>query len=203
MNKQFLRNLINPMILMVYRLNGIKVQDSLIFCDQKNKREFIKKTYNKRKDIRIFIETGTCAGDTVEFVKKDFKKIYSIELSDKYANEAKKRFEKDENVFIITGDSAEEIPKLIKEINEPCVFWLDGHYSYGDTAKSKLETPIIEELKPILEMNQNHLILIDDARLFIGKHNYPFVLSLKRFIKKINSKYSIHIERDIITLSQD
>ena len=139
-------------------------------------------------------------GDTVDFVINDFKNIYSIELSEEYANKAKLRFKDKNNVKIITGDSAEELPLLMKQINEPCVFWLDGHYSYGNTAKAKKETPILEELRPILKMEQDHIILIDDARLFIGTHNYPWLLNLARFVRKTNPQYKMIVSNDIITL---
>jgi hypothetical protein len=44
------------------------------------------------------------------------------------------------------------------------VFWLDGHWSAGDTAGEGDECPLLEELATI---GPQHAILIDDARLFI------------------------------------
>jgi pyrimidine operon attenuation protein/uracil phosphoribosyltransferase len=90
--------------------------------------------------------------------------------------------------------------KLLKDIKEPCIFWLDGHYSYADTAQAEKETPILEEIRPILEMEESHVILIDDARLFIGRHNYPTIIKLANFVKKINKNYKMSIEKDIILL---
>lgn len=201
--KQYIREKLNPVLLFLYKINGIKVHDNLLFCPQDQKQAFVKSSYLKRPDIRTFIETGTYKGDTVQYVKDDFEKIFTIELSEKYANDAIERFKDTSKVIIIKGDSALELPKLSKEINEPCVFWLDGHYSYGDTAKSEKKTPILEEIKSVLETNLNHLILIDDARLFIGRHNYPSLIRFASFVKKVNKSYKISVSKDIIILQKD
>lgn len=201
MNKQFLRELGNPLLLLWYRLVGINVQDTAFFCSQQEKHALIKKTYRARPDIRIFIETGTAQGNTVEFVKKDFARVYSIELSEQYAQKAIRRFSNDPHVTIITGDSKIELPKLLQSINEPCVFWLDGHYSYADTARGDTVTPIIEELKTLLVTPHKHVIIIDDARLFIGRHNYPWLTTLARFVKKTNNNYTLTVACDMIILT--
>lgn len=71
----------------------------------------------------------------VEAQKTRFKKIISIELGVDLFVKAKKGFKNDKNVVIIQGDSREMLPKILKDINKPAIFWLDGHYSAGITAK--------------------------------------------------------------------
>lgn len=200
--KDYIRKKINPALLFVYKLYGVEVKDNLLSYPLEQKRVFIKDTYMSRPDITCFIETGTCKGDTIEYVKNDFKKIYSIELSKTFTEEAIFRFQNDSHVKIIPGDSAIELPKLLQNISEPCFFWLDGHYSYGDTAKGDKESPILEEIKPILTSPHNHIILIDDARLFIGRHSYPTIFSLVRFIKKHNPSYTVSIIKDMILVTK-
>lgn len=193
----------NTVHLLLCRINGITVHDNKLFYPQEKKVEFIKSVYRTRPDIKIFIETGTFMGDTPFAVKNDFTKIYSIELSKEYAQKAVLRFKEDKYIKIIQGDSITELAKLIKNINEPCFFWLDGHYSGGDTAKGEKEAPVLEEVLPILKMNQNHIILIDDARLFIGSHSYPYLFSFVHFVKKYNKKYKMSVANDIIILTQN
>jgi hypothetical protein len=89
---------------------------------------------------------------------KNFTKIISIELSDKYFKMASNKFAFNDNVSIIHGDSAEVLVSIMPKIKNPCLFWLDGHYSGGDTAHGKNETPIIEELKAILSHKFQHVI---------------------------------------------
>ena len=93
------------------------------------------------------------------------------------------------------------IPALLKKLNRPCLFWLDGHYSGGVTAKADVETPVISELKAILEHHiKGHIILIDDARLFNGTKDYPTIIGLQTFLQKYSSKFFFEIEQDIIVI---
>jgi hypothetical protein len=49
------------------------------------------------------------------------------------------------------------------------LFWLDGHFCGGVSAHGDKGTPILEELNLILSHRvKEHVILIDDARLFNG-----------------------------------
>lgn len=98
------------------------------------------------------------------------------------------------------NNSIESIKKYLKLLKEPSIFWLDGHYSEGNTAKSKTHTPIVSELKSILNHRiKNHVILIDDARYFTGKDGYPKVNELKKMLE--NSNYSLSIKDDVIRIT--
>ncbi len=80
------------------------------------------------------------------------------------------------------------------------LFWLDAHYSGGDTAHAKdCETPIKEELKTILNDNPKHIILIDDARLFVGENDYPKLLTIEGFVKGFGKK--MEVKDDIIRIT--
>lgn len=79
-------------------------------------------------------------------------------------------------------------------------FWLDGHYSGFETAKGDLETPVSSELESILRSKINHIILIDDARLFTGKNDYPSVEELKNYVLSKKNYYSFEVENDIIRI---
>jgi hypothetical protein len=84
----------------------------------------------------------------------------------------------------------------MNELNEPAIFWLDGHYSGGFTAMGEKETPVYEELKIIFSNKQDHVILIDDARLFNGNDGYPTFDDLKIFIHQ-------HYPQQLIKVSDD
>jgi hypothetical protein len=167
-------------------------------------------SYKKKYGLDYFVETGTFFGDTVEFFRNKFKKVYSIELSEELALKCSKRFENISNVKIIQGDSGEILNDIIKEISSPILFWLDGHYSsefyvgdqYIRTAKGEKETPILEELSTILSrQNKKHVILIDDARCFNGQNDYPEYSYLKKYILKLNPSAKIEKKRDIIRIT--
>jgi hypothetical protein len=170
------------------------------------KREILS-SYKNDYALKVFIETGTFFGDTVEYFKNSFKKVYSIELAEELAKKAKLRFANDSQVEIIQGDSGSILKGILKDIDEPVLFWLDGHYSseffVGDefikTARTDKDTPVVEELDTILSSPINHVILIDDARLFDGLGDYPSISSIKRKVRKTKgSAYSCKVENDII-----
>ena len=174
--------------------------------DSETKHREIKK-YCKEFDIDILVETGTYKGDTIEAVKDCFETIYSIELSQKLYEECSERFKDETKINLINGDSSEEIENIVNNLKEPAVFWLDAHYSGGETTHSSKATPVKDELDKIFESEYNNVILIDDARDFInGNQNYPGLEQLcgwlewqqdNHFKKKIN----VQIKDDIIRIT--
>jgi len=155
--------------------------------------------YQKKYGYNILIETGTCFGDMVEAQKNNFKKIYSIELDKILYEKAKNRFKDLLNISIINGDSGKILSNIISELKEPSLFWLDAHYSGGFTAKGDKNCPIFEELDAIFESELNgHAILIDDARLFVGKNDYPKIDYLTEYFRKKNKNYIFTVKDDIL-----
>ena len=164
-------------------------------------KRIIIKSYLKKYKIKNFIETGTHVGDTLAYIAVD-KKISctSIELNDYYFQLNKERFLSYKNVNLIKGDSGVIIKELVRTIQNPTLFWLDGHYSGGITGKGALETPISIELESILNSDvEGHIILVDDARCFIGRDDYPVLELLLDKVRK-TEKYDIEISADIIRL---
>lgn len=154
---------------------------------------------------QIFIETGSYTGDGIQAaINAGFPKIISIELSNKYYEQCKKRFKNNENVTIVLGDSINVLPEVLKNINERCTFWLDGHCSGGDTASGKYLVPLMQELLIIKEHHiKNHTILIDDMRL-LKNHlaewsnlNYS-VKDIEETLLSINEEYKINYEYGMV-----
>jgi hypothetical protein len=157
------------------------------------------KVYQQKYNCSTLIETGTYMGEMVEALKTRFKKIISIELAMELYEKAKRRFKPDKNVVILQGDSGKVLPEILPEITDPAIFWLDGHFSNGPTAKGDKECPIFEELNSIFTSQRlNHILLIDDARCFVGKDDYPTIESLIDFIKGKNDRYQVEVKHDII-----
>ena len=57
--------------------------------------------------------------------------------------------------------------KVISQLNSPSIFWLDAHWCGGSTYGVDDECPLLEEISLIIEHAENHIIIIDDARLFL------------------------------------
>lgn len=152
----------------------------------------------KKYGSKILVETGTFRGDMLEAQKKNFDKLYSIELSTEFWETAKKRFKNDSNITLLQGDSGDVLPKLAPTLDQPTLFWLDGHYCGSNTALSSIECPIYAELDAVFNNNKGHAILIDDARMFVGKRDYPTMPELIAYVKKTAPEYSVSIVDDII-----
>jgi hypothetical protein len=131
--------------------------------------------YARRFGPRVFIETGTFRGDTVEAVRLHFDRICSIDLGQKLFEDARARFSAFPRITILQGDSGEILSTYLEKINEPCLFWLDGHYSEGATAKGLEDTPLMREIRYILShpAASAHVILIDDARCLGQEPSWP------------------------------
>lgn len=167
-------------------------------------KQRILKAYARKFKIKIFIESGTYYGDMVEAMKDDFDLIYSIEISEELYKEASKRFKKEENIEIIQGDSGIELLKIINKITQPTLFWLDGHYSAGLTARGDKDTPILEEFDYIFNAEERgHVIIIDDARCFGTDPAYPSIEELSNFIFTKRPDTNIDIPDDCIRITQN
>jgi hypothetical protein len=124
---------------------------------------------NFKQKTKAFIETGSYIGLGIDLaIRSGFETIYSIELAEHYYNECKAKFKNDDRVNLILGDSYYKLEELLNDNpNTQFTYWLDGHYSGGDTGFGVKETPLMKELgiilsRPIL----GELIYIDDMRLY-------------------------------------
>lgn len=166
-------------------------------------KQDIVKDYAARFSIRTFIETGTYQGHMVRAVRRCFERIWSVELDSKLFHAAQRRFRHYKHISILHGDSGKVLPEILSILDVPCLFWLDSHYSGGETAKGEQETPIRRELVEILtHPAAGHVILIDDARCFNGTHDYPSLDELDEIIRKVRPSWIIEVKDDIIRAHQ-
>lgn len=149
-----------------------------------------------------FIETGTFYGQTTSFASKIFENVISIEISKKFHELNSKFFEKTKNVCILLGDSSERLLDAIEQSSGNVLFWLDGHFSGGDTGKGKVISPVIAELDIIRRCNlENGVIVIDDLRLFTGKFGYPTILETIQKLHAIDSTGLLSVDSDALVFS--
>ena len=70
-------------------------------------------------------------------------------------------------INFLLGDSSEVFKTLLPNINNPSIFFLDGHWSAGDTGRGKKDCPLFEELQIIHDtFIPNAILIIDDCRIF-------------------------------------
>ncbi|HVG13423.1 MAG TPA: hypothetical protein VM935_00630 [Chitinophagaceae bacterium] len=140
------------------------------------------KRFNLRKLIDIsgaefFFETGTWRGDGLAYAARyPFQKLYSSEIIESVATKAKKRFEHNSKVTIVTGSSTEALQTITPSLNASCVFWLDAHFpgaeeglkEYNEFEDETIKLPLEKEMEIIAKRTSRFqdIILVDDLRIY-------------------------------------
>lgn len=157
--------------------------------------------FARRFGPRTFVETGTFQGVMIQEVEKQFARVFSIELAPDIHAAAVRKFADRPHVQILLGDSAARLPELLQTLTEPCLFWLDGHFSAGPTAMGDKETPVVEELAAIRRHPvAGHVVLIDDARCFDGSHDYPTLGELERLAREGDRFRHFEVAADVVRI---
>lgn len=124
--------------------------------------------------LRILVETGTQHGHMLAALKHNFARLYSVEMDPALYKQAQRRFRSDRQIELYCGDSAELLPAILARVQEPALFWLDGHFDPNQAPSGELVSPILAELAHLFAAPRlGHVIVIDDARLFHARFGYP------------------------------
>lgn len=137
-------------------------------------------------EVPYFVETGTAGGDSLRVMARLFQKCYSIEIvNERY--ETLKQSEWPDNVELYQGDSVEFVTQISSRLSSGyTLFWLDAHYSDNTpAAEGTIECPLLMEIEAI--SSRKAIILIDDARLFLGPPPWPNDPRQWPYIEKIFS----------------
>lgn len=122
----------------------------------------------QRRGHRTLVESGTYLGDTVAFFLPHAERIVSIELQPDFYADAVVRFAATPAVTILHGDATEHVPRILEELPEPALVWLDGHYSGGATALGAEAEPAVTILRTLGERGApaGTTLVVDDLRTF-------------------------------------
>jgi hypothetical protein len=151
--------------------------------------------------LRTLVETGTYEGETTWALRRDFDRIYTVELSDELYRLARARFAHTPNVDVRHGDSATVLPAILDELSGPALFWLDAHVSTTKSAHGELPSPAVQELELVLAHPvPGHVVLVDDARLFTGRDGWPAIADLEVVAARLRPELHVAVEDDIVRL---
>jgi hypothetical protein len=164
------------------------------------KRQMLRE-YARRFGVRLLVETGTFYGDTTFALRNDFDRIVSIELDRVLHQTARYRLRAYKQITLLQGDSSNLIAHVLESATQPVLFWLDAHYSGGITARGQVDSPIYAELDAIIAHPvRNHVILIDDARCFVGRGGYPTIPELREYLRERRPDWSMDLRHDVIRI---
>lgn len=126
--------------------------------------------------IPALCETGSAGGASARAAAGLFQKIWTIELiPDRVVSDG--NFP---NITWLTGHSVDHLHRIVEELNRErqeekryILFYLDAHYSDPviNTSSYK-ECYLIEEIEVVANYH-DALVIIDDARLFMGPPPHP------------------------------
>lgn len=157
--------------------------------------------YARTWQLRQLVETGTYRGDTVAALVDSFDRIVTIELDSALYDAARRRFETRSDVEVLHGDSGEVLHGVVDRLDGPALFWLDGHYSAGVTARGVEDTPILRELEAILGRGRRgDVILVDDARCFTGDDGWPSLGEVRGRVRRLEPELEFAVDSDVIRI---
>lgn len=164
-------------------------------------KQQIVRQYARDFALKTLIETGTYFGEMIAATKDVFREIWSIEIEPWLYQRAQRVFSREAHVHLLLGDSRDLLPQVLAKLDRPALFWLDGHFSGGITGKGISETPIVQELDAIAAHRvKKHVLLIDDARDFTGKNDYPSVEQMRQYVGERFPGRVFQLENDIIRI---
>ena len=107
---------------------------------------------------------------------------------------AKRKFSGLPNIHLYQGDSGQILPKILRKLNEPCLFWLDAHWGDESAAiKQELESIYTHRIR-------DHVLLIDDARWFDGRTDYLTIEELREHAHRDYPGSVVEMKDDIIRI---
>src|SRR5688572_29050283 len=105
--------------------------------------------------IKTAIELGTCVGGTTRWLSRNFEKVIGVEIMPEYLNIAAERVGDSPNeVILYEGSTVDWLPKILKDINEPVIMFIDSHWGQFN--------PLLKELEIIAENNLKPVMIIHD-----------------------------------------
>ena len=123
--------------------------------------------------VDCFVETGTFQAGTAVWAGGVFSQVYTIEASPQLHAQALSKFGDRRNIQFLQGSSPGVLRAIAPKLPARTIFWLDAHWSGGETAGQENECPLLDEIDAIDAHHNDSFILIDDARLFLAPPPLP------------------------------
>jgi hypothetical protein len=153
--------------------------------------------------LSVFFEGGTYRGGTALVASGIFGKVITVERSELMFATARSTIGNVKNITMLKGDTRTYLQSVL-DSNDNILFWLDAHWSGGDTYGQSDECPLLEELETIFSNNKTYVILVDDARLFLAPPPKPHVLeewpTIKDIVGALPDGWDLIVHDDVIYL---
>jgi hypothetical protein len=161
----------------------------------------------KELPLKLFVETGTFKGDSLEIALRFFSRCESVEASPELHQQARSRFEGRAQVKLHLGDSPSFLRQKQAEFaRTPTLFWLDAHWCNADsTSGATSQSPLLGELASIGSLDPESVVLIDDARLYLCApptphrfENWPDLHAVVEALLKLSTRHRLMTLNDVL-----
>ncbi len=149
----------------------------------------------------VYLETGIWRGDSMQqAIDAGFETIIGLDNDKSCIDFCFDRFTLAQHVKhhiqLEKADSANDLWRIIKQINKPITFFLDAHWQlFEGTDKGANPFPLIQELEQIAKHQiKNHTIIIDDLLYLTHPQITGWSLDyLTAELRKINQAYKFNL----------
>jgi hypothetical protein len=158
------------------------------------KYEFTKQIQEDIGTYKTFVETGTYHCETILNMEPFFDMLYTIEIQPSFYVNAKQKYGSKNKIQFLLGDSSKIMNGLCPMLQTNTMFFLDGHWSCGNTGKGDKDVPLYEELTHIYNyLKHKGIIIIDDVRLFNTNHDVDWSsINVDTCIKILGNRVEKH-----------
>jgi predicted O-methyltransferase YrrM len=115
--------------------------------------------------LRRAVETGTFMGDGAKVLAAHFPEVVTVERSPQFHEEATRRLRGEPTITVLLGHSTEHLPQLVAQ-RAPTFWFLDSHWSGGESAGEDDECPVLREIAMLAGGHPDDVVVVDDARYF-------------------------------------
>ena len=128
----------------------------------KGMREILSRPHATRP--RVVVETGTLRGEFAVRLVELFDTVHTIERSRELYDSRPEGY----GIRFHIGDSRDVLERLVQEIDDPCLFYLDAHWypAKTDPVAGAGDHPLMEELSILSERDHADIVVVDDVHAF-------------------------------------
>jgi hypothetical protein len=155
--------------------------------------------------VNSFVETGTNRAETAVWASANFERVFTIEAYGPLYQRAIEAFGDRKNIQFLQGDSRIHIRSLLTFLAEPAIFWLDAHWCGEQTFGKSDECPVVGELELLNSSKVDHIVLIDDARLFLApppppheSGHWPDITTICKLLSMQDTNRYVVVHDDVI-----
>lgn len=167
------------------------------------KRRFLLRLFRERNH-ELLVESGTFRGGTVEYFLSHAKRIVSVEIETHLHEAACRRFESCPSVELLLGDALDVIPQVLRDVSQPPLVYLDGHFTGGvnqEPGQFVEPAPGILQKLGHLELPTGTSIVVDDLRLFGHGAGFPTLVELTAAARTSFPDAAIYIGIDSLVIA--